>query len=363
MSTSPADLAPRLLAWLRATLAQPELTISALTAPTAGYSNVTLLGTLHSSATRQRDFVLRLQPPGDSIYPDHDVTRQYRVMQALARGGIPVPDLLGLETDPSLLGGPFYLMTRIEGRVPNENPLYHLEGWFHDLPAEHQRRCWFAGIDMLGKLARLDWRALGLQFLLDGANDPEAPNQSPLARQLDYYARAVRWAEQLAGREYPLLHAGERWLRAHRPVAEPLAFSWGDAKLGNCIFDGDELAAVLDFEQATIANPVDDLAWWLMLDDSLSRGYGVPRLVSLPARAETIARWEAASGFEARDLDYYEVYAAWRMAFVMARIAHIFRTRGWIAPDSDMDVNNGGATLIAAHLERSGVSVSSGSQR
>ena len=359
MSVSPVDIAPRLLAWLRAELAQPELTLSDLTAPSAGYSNVTLLGALRAPAMPAREFVLRLQPPGDSIYPDHDVTRQYRVMQALARGGIPVPALLGLETDPSVLGGPFYLMNRIEGRVPNENPLYHLEGWFHDLPAEHQRGCWFAGIDMLGRLARLDWRDLGLQFLL--ADD--AHQVSPLERQLDYYRRAIAWAERLAGRQYPLLQAGEIWLRAHRPVDEPLAFSWGDAKLGNCMFDGDELVAVLDFEQATIANPVDDLAWWLMLDDSLSRGYGVPRLVSLPTRAESVARWEAASGFEARDLDYYEVYAAWRMAFVMARIAHIFRSRGWIASDSDMDVNNGGANLLAAHLLRLGVSVSNGGSR
>ena len=358
MSASSVDLAPRLLAWLRSTLAQPDLSISELAAPTAGYSNITLMGTLRTPATTPRDFVLRLQPPGDSIYPDHDVTRQYRVMQALARGGIPVPALLGIETDSTILGGPFYLMTRIEGRVPNENPLYHLEGWFHDLPAARQRRCWFAGIDMLGKLARLDWRDLGLQFLL--TDDGRA---SPLECQLDYYARAVAWAERLAGRDYPLLQAGERWLRAHQPTDEPLAFSWGDAKLGNCVFDGDELAAVLDFEQATIANPIDDLAWWLMLDDSLSRGYQVPRLVSLPTRAETIARWEAASGFSARDLDYYEVYAAWRMAFVMARIAHIFRSRGWITPDSDMDINNGGANLLAAHLTRLGVSVRNGSSK
>ena len=74
MSVSPVDIAPRLLAWLRAELAQPELTLSDLTAPSAGYSNVTLLGALRAPAMPAREFVLRLQPPGDSIYPDHDLS-------------------------------------------------------------------------------------------------------------------------------------------------------------------------------------------------------------------------------------------------------------------------------------------------
>lgn len=344
-----ADLGPRLLEWLRA--AHPEwsdLELGSLSAPAAGYSNVTLLGSLRWQDRRGpqgHDFVLRLQPAGDSIYPDHDVMRQCQVMRSLAGSGLPVPKLLGVEPDSTILGSPFYLMDRIDGRVPNENPLYHLEGWFHDLPDLAQRRCWLAGIEAAGRMARLDWQALGLGFLRAGAG---------LAAQLDYYSRAIRWAEEIAGRHYPLLHAAEVWLRANRPPDGPLAFSWGDAKLGNCLFRNDELVGVLDFERATLASPVDDLAWWLMLDDSLSRGYGVPRLAGLPSREESIVAWERASGQAATHLEYYEVHAAWRMAFVMARIAHIFKSRGWIAADSNMDSHNGGATLLAAHGEREG---------
>lgn len=344
------DLAPRLLEWFRNSAdGRTGVSLGSLSASTAGYSNVTLMGSLgwtDHAGPRGQEFVLRLQPPGDAIFPGHDITRQYAVMEALAKAGLPVPRLLGIELDPEVLGGPFYLMERIDGRVPNENPLYHLEGWFHDLPADSVRRCWFAGLEVAGRMARLDWRALGLDFL--------DPSPSPLARRLDYYADAVRWAERLAGREYPLLHRAEAWLRAHRPADEPLGFCWGDAKLGNCMFRGDELVAVLDFEQATLGDPVDDLAWWLMLDDALSRGYGVPRLASLPSREESIAAWERASGREARHLEYYEVYAAWRMAFIMARIAALFRARGLIPQDSDMDERNGGSNLLALHAEHYG---------
>lgn len=346
-----SDLAPRLLDWLREQYpGRTDLQLGPLSAPSAGYSNVTLLGTLswrEGATTHEQAFVLRLQPNGDSIYPGHDVLRQCRVMSALAATDLPVPRLIGVEPDAALLGSPFYVMERLEGRVPNENPLYHLEGWFHDLTPALQRQCWFAGIEATGRMARLDWRRLDLGFLLEGAG---------LSRQLDYYCAAILWAEHLAQRDYPLLHAAERWLREHQPHDDRLVFSWGDAKLGNCLFQDAALVGVLDFEQATLASPVDDLAWWLMLDESLSAGYGVPRLPSLPSREQTIAAWERASGFDATHLEYHEVYAAWRMAFVMARIAHIFKQRGWIAADADMDVRNGGAALLERHGARLGFS-------
>ena len=308
-----SDLAPRLLDWLREQYpGRTDLQLGPLSAPSAGYSNVTLLGTLswrEGATTHEQAFVLRLQPNGDSIYPGHDVLRQCRVMSALAATDLPVPRLIGVEPDAALLGSPFYVMERLEGRVPNENPLYHLEGWFHDLTPALQRQCWFAGIETTGRMARLDWRRLDLGFLLEGAG---------LSRQIDYYCAAILWAEHLAQRDYPLLHAAERWLREHQPH--------------------------------------DDRAWWLMLDETLSAGYGVPRLPSLPSREQTIAAWERASGFDATHLEYHEVYAAWRMAFVMARIAHIFKQRGWIAADADMDVRNGGAALLERHGARLGFS-------
>ncbi|NBU25329.1 MAG: phosphotransferase family protein [Gammaproteobacteria bacterium] len=221
------------------------------------------------------------------------------------------------------------------------------------MPVAARREAWFDGIRAVARLARLDWRAAGLGFLAT-AEAAADDGREPLDRQLDHYAAAIRWAEERAGREYPLLRAAEPWLRANRPAGAPVAFSWGDAKLGNCLYRDGRLVAMLDFEQATLTHPVDDLAWWLMLDDSLSRGYGVPRLEGLPTRAESVAAWEAESGLVARDLDYLEVFAAWRMAFVMARIAFLFRARGWIPADSDMDVRNGGATLLAAHGARLG---------
>ncbi|MCU0969471.1 MAG: phosphotransferase family protein [Rubrivivax sp.] len=345
------ELARRLAAWLEER--HPErapVTVTKLERSDAGYSNVTVLGELawmRDGAPQAQPVVLRVQPPLSSVYPDCDIVRQYRVMEGLAGSDVPVPRLLGLEADPARLGAPFFLMERIEGRVPNENPLYHLEGWFHDLSADERRRHWFSGIDTLAAVARVDWRARGLDELCPPAG------QSPLERQLAYYRDAVAWAERL-GRPYPHLHAAYAWLVANQPTDEPMALSWGDAKLGNCVYRDGRVVGALDWEQATLASPVDDLAWWLMLDESLSTGYGVPRLAALPAREETVAHWERTSGFSARHLPYYDVFAAWRMAYVMARIGTVFIERGWVPRESGMDLRNGGAALLAMHAARLG---------
>jgi len=316
-----------------------------------GFSNITVLGRLEwagGGRLQAQDIVLRVQPQASSVYPDCDIQRQYRVMEALAGSEVPVPAMLGLETGIAQLGAPFFVMERLAGRVPNENPLYHLEGWFHDLPKDELRRHWFSGIDTIAAIARVDWRARGLGFM-----QPQG-GRTALAQQLEYYREAVAWAERL-NRPYPHLHGAYEWLLRNQPADEPVTLSWGDAKLGNCVYGADgRLVGALDWEQATLASPVDDLAWWLMLDESTSTGYGVPRLAGLPSREETVAHWERASGFSAHHLPYYDVYAAWRMAYVMARIGTIFMERGWVTRESEMDIKNGGATLLAMHAARLG---------
>lgn len=346
-----STLAQRLSVWLSARQpAQGEVRVSGLQPAAGGFSNITLLGEVQwprSAPSQQQGIVLRLQPAAGGVFADCDVARQYLTLHRLAATDVPVPMLLGLERDAGVLGTPFFVMTRVAGQVPNENPLYHLEGWFHDLDEAALQAHWFSGIDTLAAVSRVDWRALGFADLLP------PPGLTPLAHQLDNYHRHLVWAESLA-RPYPMLHAAYRWLLAHQPVDQPLALSWGDAKLGNCVFHQGRVAAALDWEMAALSNPVDDLAWWLMLDESLSTGYGLPRLPGLPSRAQSIARWERVSGHSARDLPYYEVFAAWRFAILMARIGTLFAQRGLASRASGMDVNNGGARLLALLAKQHG---------
>ena len=79
------------------------------------------------------------------------------------------------------------------------------------------------------------------------------------------------------------------------------------------------------------------------------------RLATVGAsREETVAHWERASGQSARDLPYYDVFAAWRMAYVMARIGTVFIERGWVPAESEMDIRNGGAAFDVHDTDRAG---------
>ena len=339
----PAAAAGALARWFtRCHPGARDLVVHGHEIPAAGYSNLTWLVTLDGPAgvaLAPRKCVVRLQVQGDGVFPDNEVARQFDTLQRLAGSGLPVPALHGFEPDAQVVGAPFYVMSRIDGRVPNENPLYHLEGWLHDLPPADQGRHWLAGVSMLARIGRVDWRALGLSCL--GPGDSRAALEHRLSAGLQH----VRWAESL-GQPYPHLHAAYRWLVAHSPGDEPVALQWGDAKLGNCVFDEGRVAGVLDWETAALGSPVADLAWWLIHDEALSSGYGVPRLAGLPSREVSVAHWERACGHSAETLPYHEVMAAWRFATIMARIGTIFMQRGWVSRESAMDLNNGAAAVL-----------------
>ena len=80
------------------------------------------------------------------------------------------------------------------------------------------------------------------------------------------------------------------------------------------------VAAVLDWEMAVLGNPVQDLAWFNYLDATFAEGLGMPRLEGLPDYTDTVARWENASGYSARDYDYYQIFAGMRYGLILSRI-------------------------------------------
>jgi len=349
-------LAPVLADWLAAHHPDTrDVVVTGLRHPSQGYSNETWLcevaWTRHQGGRESLGLVLRMQTTALGTFPDYDLGRQYRCMAALQDSAVPVPRLFGFEQDPAVLGAPFFLMERIDGVVPNENPLYHLEGWLHDLPEDQQADHWMQGIDAIARLARIDPRARGFEFLV-------APQwkDDPLGQQLEYFRRHMRWAESL-NRPYPHLRGADAWLHANRPAPALGALCWGDAKLGNCVFRDGRLVALLDWESAHLGSPVMDLAWWITLDRCLCEGYGVPRLPGLPGRAASVARWEAGTGLCATDLEYYEVFSAFKLASIMARIGTLFAQRGLLPAGFPMDTDNGAARVLAVLGEQHGFGV------
>ena len=306
--------------WLEARLpGARDLQVSELKAPqSSGFSNDTLLFELsyqQDGAAHREPLVVRIQPTGFQVFPDYDMGLQFRTMQLLAHTDVPVPRVFWLEQeDHDLLGAPFYVMGQVEGRVPPDNPPYHVDGWMLEASPTEREAIWLAGFECTAKIHRLDYEAVGFGFL-----DDPALGATPLDQQLAYYERYLEWAAR--GLEHPTVEAAFEWLKKHKPSGEPTVLCWGDARIGNIIFDGTVPAAVLDWEMVSLGSPEQDVAWQIFLDRHHSEGVERPRLGGFPSYEDSLAHYSKLSGFEVKHLHYYQVFAGFRFGVIMMRLA------------------------------------------
>jgi aminoglycoside phosphotransferase (APT) family kinase protein len=338
--------------WLRERLPRAEgVAVSGLAGPSdTGFSSETLLFELayrQDGERRSEDLVARLKPTGFWVFPSYDVGLQFRVMKILGDTDVPVPRMRWLEESEGPLGTPFYVMDRVRGRVPSDNPPMHTAGWVAELPPAERETVWWNGFEAMTRVHRLDWQALGFGFL-----DRPARGSTPLAQQLHYYDEYVDWGLERA--RYPVIERALAWLRENAPAEESVALCWGDSRLANQIFDGLACAAVIDWEMVRLGDPVQDLVWWLASDRCFTEGIGVERLAGIPDRAATIARWEALTGREARHVAYWQVLVLLRFSVQMARIGMQMKHYEILPPDHGMDVDNLASQTLARALEEAG---------
>jgi len=309
----------KLETWLSRQRGQ-QVHIPALTIPeSSGMSNVTLLFEAQwqeGNETHSEPCVGRLQPQvARPAFPAYDLGLQYEVMASIGRhSDVPVPGLLGLELDRSLLGVQFYVMKRTAGRIPPDMPPYNMDGWMlHETTAQQRAAMWRAAAEAMGKIHLLDYKTLGFGHL-------EEAGSSALQQQLTYWQDYLVWAMEGSG--HAICQAALDWLQARQPAAEPTVLCWGDSRIGNIIFREslDGVAAVLDWEMAVLGNPVQDLAWFNYMDAIFSEGLGMPRLAGLPSYEDTMDQWQQQTGFSLRDYDYYLVFAGLRFGLLLSRI-------------------------------------------
>lgn len=318
----------QLTEWLHRRLPDARhIAVSDLRAPGMGFSNETLLFDLtwhDGRAERREPLVIRFKPEMQ-VFPDYDLGLQCRVMQLLAPTSIPVPRLRWQEADGGVLGASFYVMDRIEGIVPPDQPSYHAADVCTTLTPAQRAALWWDGLEVMTRIHRLDWRAAGFAFL-----DAPQWGTTPLEQQLGYYRHYLAWAA--AGQPQPTCEPALAWLSQHQPRNEPVSLCWGDSRIGNMMFRDCRCVAVFDWEMVTLGNPEQDLAWWLFLDWHHSTGLELPRLDGFPSRDETIARYEELMGRRVEHSFYYEVFAAFRFAVIMIRIAHLAAAAGMATP-------------------------------
>jgi aminoglycoside phosphotransferase (APT) family kinase protein len=271
-----------------------------------GHSNVTYL--IRRGTT---ELVLR-RPPRPPLPPSaHDVLREARLLRALADTPARVPLVLAVGDDEQVIGSPFYVMERIAGEVIVASIPDQL-----DVPAE-RRRIADELIDALVEIHGVDWRAAGLE----GFGKPTGY----LERQLRRFGGL--W-ELNKTREIAAVERVGGWLAENMPESGPATIVHGDFRLGNTIYAADapaRLMGVLDWEMATIGDPLADLGYLCMMWAEQSDPAGgmrdhlgaITRREGFPGRAELIARYEQRTGRSMRDLRWYTTLALWKSVVFM----------------------------------------------
>jgi aminoglycoside phosphotransferase (APT) family kinase protein len=149
------------------------------------------------------------------------------------------------------------------------------------------------------------------------------------------------------------VEAALEWLRANEPDDPRRVLLWGDARIGNIIFAGTRPAAVIDWEMVTLGSPEEDLAWAVFLDRHHSEGLSVPRLEGFPSFEETVERYQEWSGFEVRNLHFWQVFAGFRFGVIMARLAQQMVHYQVMTPEQGrtFEIDNMATRLLANLLE------------
>jgi aminoglycoside phosphotransferase (APT) family kinase protein len=264
-----------------------------------------------------RPMILRRPPL--ALRPDSHkvIAREARVLEALNGSTVPAPRFEAYCEDPSVIGAPFYVMALVDGFLGY--PFDALPAPY-DRPGEPKRQLAFALVDALAELAKVDYRAVGLE----GFGKPEGFLERQVSRWLSQL-ESYRETEDYAQRDLPGLAYVVDWLKDNTPAMSPPGILHGDYSFANCIFAHGEparVAAMIDWELATVGDPLLDLG--LVLYPFRGRDERTPPAgyfdaADFPFREELAERWAERSGRPVENLTYYMVLVQFKMAVILER--------------------------------------------
>jgi aminoglycoside phosphotransferase (APT) family kinase protein len=275
-----------------------------------GQSNPT-----YKLTTPNRTYVLRRKPPGQLLKGAHAVDREARVIAALGKADFPVPPLLGLCTDDSIIGTWFYVMGMVEGRI-------FWDATFPEVPRAARPAYFDAMNAAIAQLHRVDYRAAGLEDFGRAGGYVERQ----LARLTQQYL-----ADELAGRD-PHMDLLIEWLPANIPPrSDATRLIHGDLRCDNIIFHRTEprVLAVLDWELSTLGHPLADFAYHAMMyrmPPTIVAGLAGADLAALNIPDETAYVDAYLRRTETTDISGYDYYVAFNF-FRLAAIFHGIKGR------------------------------------
>lgn len=279
----------------------------------SGHSNLTYL-----LRAGDRELVLRRPPFGSKVKSAHDMGREHTVLSKLHPVYPPAPKPLAFCEDESVIGAEFYIMERINGVILRSGK----PAGFDTTPDLVRGGCQ-AFIENLADLHALDYRAIGLDALYKGEN---------------YVERQVKgWSKRYAGSQtddIPEIDRVIAWLHERIPADTGAVLVHNDYKFDNIVLDPDDLTkivGVLDWEMATIGDPLSDLGtslgYWIQANDEEMHVVQC-FLTTEPGamtRMELAEAYAAHTGRDISNILFYYILALLKLAVIVQQIYYRYK--------------------------------------
>ncbi len=259
-----------------------------------------------------RDYVLRRPPVHKRANSDETMRRESRILGALKGTDVPHPDLIAAEPDESVLGASFYLMEAVEGFIPGAGlPSLHADD------PDVRRAMGISFVDAAATLGAIDHKEIGLEDF--GRPDGYLERQVPRwLAQLDSFSEL----DGYPGPDIPHLAEIGRWLDENRPRSFEPGILHGDFHLGNVMFrnDAPDVAAVVDWELATVGDPLVDLGLIIAMwpeDDGQSALSSIQPWEGFPTADELVDRYRVNTTRDMSMIEWYGVLACFKTGIIL----------------------------------------------
>jgi aminoglycoside phosphotransferase (APT) family kinase protein len=264
----------------------------------------------------EHEWVLRRPPLGHVLPTAHDMAREYRVITALADTDVPVPKTFALCEDNDVNGAPFYVMERVHGRILRTGEE------LATLTREEASSCSQELVDVLARIHRVDYQTVGLGDF----GHPEGFMERQLRRWNQQWERSK--ADDL-----PAIDDLARRLRNALPESGPPTIVHGDYRLDNTMLaseDAGRIVAVLDWEMSTLGDPLADVGLFLLYwgqseAQIIATGQAIEEEAGFASRDEIVELYAKETGRDVDNLDFYVVFAFYKLAIIVEGIAARYR--------------------------------------
>ncbi|GED97158.1 phosphotransferase family protein [Gordonia crocea] len=307
---------PALTDWLTTRAGTPTV-ITALHPPDGnGMSSETVLVDAEWGG-QPHHLVARVAPSPDSdpVFAGYDLDNQFRLMAHVAdTTAVPIPPLYWSEPSPDVIGHPFIVMGRVDGQIPPDVLPYTFESWLTAADEADRQRL---QRETIAALAAIHAAPIPTELV-----EPPAAGETALGAQVRRLDEFYRWTTRdHAGS--PLLERALRWAHDTMPDTDDEVLIWGDARIGNVIYQDFRPVAILDWEMAGRAPRELDVAWGIALHrffQDIAELAGLPGLPTFWRRSEVEAAYAEASGVGLRDMDFYIAYATLYYSIILFRV-------------------------------------------